>query len=283
MNPSDATPATPAPIRIGPLGYIALYLVFTALLARTLALESIRPRLPIYLAGELLFLGFYTVVFVFPRLPAWFIQLVFALQSVLALWLISLRPEFDFLILFYFLLSAQAALIFRGRLLWAWITVFVLLSAGSLIYFLGLARGLALSLTTIAADIVIPAYFIVLHENELARRRSQVLLAELQTTNQSLQVHLAQAADLSALEERNRLARALHDTTSQLIFSISLTARAAQLLLETHPDRLSEQLARLESQTGEALAQLRSLITRLRPPQNAVAATDPPSQDLNPG
>lgn len=283
MNPSDATPATPAPIRIGPLGYIALHLVFTALLARTLALESIRPRLPIYLAGELLFLGFYTVVFVFPRLPAWLIQLVFALQSVLALWLISLRPEFDFLILFYFLLSAQAALIFRGRLLWAWITVFVLLSAGSLIYFLGLARGLALSLTTIAADIVIPAYFIVLHENELARRRSQVLLAELQTTNQSLQVHLAQAADLSALEERNRLARALHDTTSQLIFSISLTARAAQLLLENHPDRLSEQLARLESQTGEALAQLRSLITRLRPPQNAVAATDPPSQDLNPG
>jgi signal transduction histidine kinase len=61
----------------------------------------------------------------------------------------------------------------------------------------------------------------------------------------------------------------LHDSVSQLVFSISLTARSAQLLLESDPERLPEQFDRLQALISEALAQLRSLITRLRPPEQA--------------
>jgi signal transduction histidine kinase len=260
----------PPPLpRLGIIGYIALYLVFAAVLARTLAIESIRPRLPTYLAAESLFLVLYTAVHALPHLPGWLLHPYFVLQSGLIIWLLSLHPDFDFLILLYLLLSAQVSLVFGGRMLWAWIGIFILLSGGSLIFYHGVARGLALSLTTIAGEFIVPAYFIVSRENELARRQSQALLRELQDTNQRLQLYASQVEDLAALQERNRLARELHDTVSQLIFSISLTARSAQVLLKSDPARLPEQLERLQGMTGDALTQLRSLISRLRPPENS--------------
>ena len=70
------------------------------------------------------------------------------------------------------------------------------------------------------------------------------------------------------MQERNRLARELHDTVSQLIFSINLTTRSAQLLLKQEPARVADQLNLLQKMTTNALTQLRSLITQLRPPQN---------------
>ena len=261
-------PSNPPPLQIGLTGYTVTYLVFAAVLARTLVVEGLRPLLSTYLAGELVFLAFFSAVLIASRLahlPAWLLHAAFGFQSALILWLISLYPKFDFVILLYLMLSILASLVFRGPLLWSWVSVFVLLSGGSLIYYLGVARGLALSLTTIAAEFVIPAYMTVHHENLLAQQHSQALIDELQQVNQRLQSYTSQVSEMAALQERNRLARTLHDTTSQVMFSISLTTRSAQMLLETDPERLPEQLKQLESLTADALAQLRSLITQLHP------------------
>lgn len=255
--------------RPGLLGLIALYLVFAAVAARTLSVEGIRPQLSLYLAAELVFMVLYTLAFVFNRLPAGLFHFYFAVQCALVCWLLGLYPEFDFLILLLLLLSAQVPLAFTGRTLWTWVGILAAISGGSLIYFLGLARGLSLSLTTIAGDLVVPAFILLNHENEIARRRSQALLGELQQANQRLQLYASQVEDLAAVQERNRLARQLHDSVTQLMFSISLTCRSAQALLEKDPARLPEQIERLQAMTGEALAQLRSLIARLRPPEKA--------------
>lgn len=268
MHPAAKTPTTQEPVKLGWTAYVALYLVFAAVLVRTPAMDGLRPQLPIFLVGELTFLILFSMVLWLPNLPGWLLHVHFAIQSALILWLISRYPEFDFLILLYLLLSAQASTKFVGRTRWVWVGVFVLFSGGSLIYFLGLTRGLALSLTTIAAELIVPAYIITYHENELARKQSQTLLSELQEANQQLQSYASQIEDLAVLQERNRLARQLHDTVSQQVFSISLTARSSQVLLARDPSRLPEQFERLQSLTAEALAQLRSLITSLRPPQD---------------
>ncbi len=265
MSQTQQMQVAPTKLRLGPIGYLALYLVFVAVLARTLAIESIRPRLPAFLAAEAIFLFLYTALLIIPRLPGWLLHLYFAGQSALIVWLLSLHPGFDFLILLFLLLAAQVSLVFRGRMLWIWIGMLVLLSCGPLIYYHGVARGLALSLTTIAGEFIVPSYFILNHENERARRQSQALIEELQETNRRLQAYANQVEDLAALQERNRLARELHDTVSQLIFSISLNARSAQVLINTNPERLPEQFERLQTMTSQALAQLRSLISRLRP------------------
>ena len=118
-----------------------------------------------------------------------------------------------------------------------------------------------------AGEIVIPAFLIVNHQAEIARTESQDLLDQLEQTHRQLDLYAGQVEELTAMQERNHLARELHETVSQLIFSISLTTRSAQLLLEKDPGRVPEQLNRLQELTAEALSQLRAFISQLRPVQ----------------
>jgi nitrate/nitrite-specific signal transduction histidine kinase len=75
-----------------------------------------------------------------------------------------------------------------------------------------------------------------------------------------------QSRDLAIVEERTRLARELHDSVTQSLFSIVLNAEAANTLLPTEPDRSSEAIQRLQEIAQDALAEMRSLIHELRPP-----------------
>jgi signal transduction histidine kinase len=72
--------------------------------------------------------------------------------------------------------------------------------------------------------------------------------------------------ELSVVAERNRLALDLHDSVSQKLFGLLLSAQAAELLLERDPDGAREQVAKLPGLAREALDELRSLIFELRPP-----------------
>ncbi|HKP52934.1 MAG TPA: PAS domain S-box protein [Chloroflexia bacterium] len=79
---------------------------------------------------------------------------------------------------------------------------------------------------------------------------------------------LAQAHDKTRLEERQRLARELHDSVTQALFSISLTARSAEVVLQregSHSKDTLEKLADLRQLTQGALAEMRALIFELRP------------------
>jgi signal transduction histidine kinase len=71
--------------------------------------------------------------------------------------------------------------------------------------------------------------------------------------------------ELSVVEERNRLARELHDSVTQKLFGIVLTAEAAGTLLDQEPGSARAQLGRLQELAGEAMEELRSLIFELRP------------------
>jgi signal transduction histidine kinase len=71
--------------------------------------------------------------------------------------------------------------------------------------------------------------------------------------------------ELTVVEERNRLARELHDAVAQKLFSLRLTAQAAAALAATDPDRTRAELAQVERLAAEALAELRAVIFELRP------------------
>jgi signal transduction histidine kinase len=74
------------------------------------------------------------------------------------------------------------------------------------------------------------------------------------------------AQEAAVLEERNRLARDLHDSVTQQLFSMMLTAQAARAHLEKNPQRTAAQLERLQETAVAALAEMRALIAQLRPP-----------------
>jgi signal transduction histidine kinase len=76
---------------------------------------------------------------------------------------------------------------------------------------------------------------------------------------------LERSRELSIVEERNRLARELHDAVSQKLFGLVLNAESAATLLDRDPPAAAEQIERLGELAQEALAELRGLIFELRP------------------
>ena len=76
-----------------------------------------------------------------------------------------------------------------------------------------------------------------------------------------------QAKLLIATEERNRLARELHNSVAQALFSISLYSDASRRALTTNRlEAVRENLDELAQLSREALADMRLLIFELRPP-----------------
>ena len=73
----------------------------------------------------------------------------------------------------------------------------------------------------------------------------------------------AQAA--AALEERQHLARELHDSVSQALYGITLGSDAARTLLDRDPARVAGPLEYVRSLAESGLAEMRALIFELRP------------------
>ena len=71
--------------------------------------------------------------------------------------------------------------------------------------------------------------------------------------------------ELSIVEERNRIARELHDAVTQKLFSLRLTADAASALLERDPSRAAAELATVRKLAAEATEELRAIVVGQRP------------------
>jgi signal transduction histidine kinase len=74
-----------------------------------------------------------------------------------------------------------------------------------------------------------------------------------------------QMREYAVVEERNRLARELHDSVTQSLFSVTLLSEAALNLLDRDPSKARERLERANELAQGALAEMRALIFQLRP------------------
>ena len=74
-----------------------------------------------------------------------------------------------------------------------------------------------------------------------------------------------QAQQVAAIEERQRLARDLHDAVSQSLFSATVTAEALPRLWERDPQRAFDQLGQVIQLNRAAMAEMRTLLLELRP------------------
>jgi signal transduction histidine kinase len=90
------------------------------------------------------------------------------------------------------------------------------------------------------------------------RDRNQHLVEELKEMQQKLQ-------ELAVVEERNRLARDLHDSVKQQVFAISMQLSAARANLY-EDDKAYPSVAQAEKLAQQAGAELTTLIHQLRPP-----------------
>lgn len=96
------------------------------------------------------------------------------------------------------------------------------------------------------------------------QRLVEVLAAHAGIAIATARLH-ADARQLATLQERNRLARELHDALSQTLFSLTYEAKAAALRLGPDSSAAAAALARLQERAEHALGELRELVFALRP------------------
>lgn len=77
---------------------------------------------------------------------------------------------------------------------------------------------------------------------------------------------LAKSAHRSAvIEERQRLARDLHDAVSQQLFALTMMSEAAVKQIDDNPDLAKEQMAEVAEMALKAQTEMRALLLHLRP------------------
>ena len=193
------------------------------------------------------------------------------MQTAIVVGLFLLPGDDDFFAALFAVLSMQALqrFGFRGA---AWLAVFALLMLLTFLADYPPAQAIALTLVYSAVNVFLGAYALATRRADEARNRNKALGRELETANAELRDYSERLEGLAVTRERNRLARELHDSVTQTIFSMTLASQSAAILLPGEPSKADAQLERLRQLAESALAEMRILISELRP--DALASGD---------
>jgi signal transduction histidine kinase len=184
----------------------------------------------------------------------------------MALVLLLFMGEFDSFALLFIAPCAFSVLYFPRQdcgLSWT-IGITILMEAALIVHFPA-DELLSYAIIYPAAILLVIGLVYLARQAEEAQVRSENLLADLEQANQKLQAYALQVEEMAVANERNRLARELHDSVTQTIFGLTLTAQAARILLERDPERAAGQLDHIQVLAKNALSEMRALIQQLHP------------------
>jgi signal transduction histidine kinase len=120
------------------------------------------------------------------------------------------------------------------------------------------------------AAVVFVAVFTQLTVSE---QKSRIELSE---ANKKLREYASKVEELATVQERNRLAREIHDGLGHYLTAINIQIKAAQAMIRQDVDQAATSLSNAQTLTQEALADVRRSITALR----ADPATNKPLSEM---
>jgi signal transduction histidine kinase len=214
----------------------------------------------------LFFVGLSVYVFLEERPILMHLYLLFQVAVALGISALSPTTVVNHISTLFFILSAQAMLflpLFPGVF---WLVVFTIVT------WLGgvLAFGVVDPVNIIA---IIGGYLFFgtfgagLRQANEARQHSQQLLTDLQEAHDQLRAYTSQAQQLAVAEERNRLAREMHDSLGHRLTVAVVQLEGAQRLIPTKPEQSATMIEAMRAQLKQALAELRQTVSALRSPQ----------------
>jgi len=247
------------------IAYVALYLAFAAAAARSIVELRSEPDFGLMVG----LLAFYLLLLVVePYLTArslLFLHVINALETAVALVLVIEVGELDFFSLLFIPPCTQSILNFPRRTALIWIGLINVLMIFALLISFPLSESIGFVIIYPTAIFLFTALSYLAKQAGEAQARSEALLADLQVANRKLRDYAAQVEELAAASERNRLARELHDSVTQIIFGLTLSAQAARILIDRDPARAAAELDHLQVLAQNALAEMRALIQELHP------------------
>jgi signal transduction histidine kinase len=119
----------------------------------------------------------------------------------------------------------------------------------------GLREGLGLLVTALFAAVVTKLLV-----------REQQARAELAEAHERLREYAVQAEKLAAVQERNRVARDIHDGLGHALTVVQMQIKAARAVLAGDPAKADTVLAKAQDQSEEALREVRRSVGALREP-----------------
>lgn len=210
----------------------------------------------------LLFLG---GAILFPRFPK-LSSFVILLETGLVV-LLLLLIQADYFAILFAILGMQVMQHFPARLGAAFIGLSAVLTFLALLQPYGALQAVALAVAFSAVSVFAGAFIQASRRARALQEKNRILVGELQEANRQLEASTRRMQELAAARERQHLARELHDSITQTIFSMNLTTQSTRLLLEREPPKVAAQLERLTQLTHSALAEMQVLISRLAPEQ----------------
>ena len=245
--------------------YLTAGFLFGAVLLRSLLVYRNDPELwPVLGLLAVWLVLFASEAAISPRWPRYF-PIYLALQTGLVVVLLARPGRRDYFAVLFAVLGMQAMQRLNPKTGALWIGLFTPLTALLLLKPYGAFQAIALAVIFAALNIFVASYALATRRAQAARAQNQALALELQEANRQLQAYSQQLEQLAVTRERHRLARELHDSVTQTIFSMTLTTQSALLLLDRDPNQASAQLDRLNQLSQSALAEMRVLISELRP------------------
>lgn len=198
--------------------------------------------------------------------PDWKKHLYLSIQSIFIALMFTLGQSWSVFPILFFVLASQAMLILPQKWGLTWIGIITLISGVAFVAINGWRGGLLILLPYTGGYIFFAAFASALARAEEAQQRSEDLLAELQIANQQLKQYADQVEELAVAEERNRLAREMHDTIGHRLTVSAVQLEGAHKLISKDPTRAETMVGVVREQVKDALYELRSTVATLREP-----------------
>lgn len=247
----------------------AAYLTWLGILVATLPdLVGSPNRTPILVLFALFFVGLSLFAFLEER--PFLVHIYMLCQASIAYAISALSPvgAVSNISTFFFILSAQAMLFLPLLPGLGWILVLIVLTwLGGVLTF-GAMHAEAF-VAMLGGYLFFGTFGAGLRQANEARQRSQQLLVALQMAHDQLRAFTTQAQQLAVSEERNRLAREMHDALGHRLTVAVVQLEGAQRLIPTEPERSASMIEAMRAQLKQALAELRQTVSALRSPENA--------------
>jgi signal transduction histidine kinase len=97
-----------------------------------------------------------------------------------------------------------------------------------------------------------------------AREKAEALASQLEQANRQLAEYAFQAEELAATQERNRLAREIHDNLGHYLTIVNVQIEAARLTLDSDPARVVDALTKAQDLAKKGLTSVRESVSALR-------------------
>lgn len=204
------------------------------------------------------------------RLRKWSRVVVYVIvQSFLAFVVVYLGANIGLLMGLYIGLIGEIIGLMREKLRWMVAAVVVLLALSFLNYILlvGWRAWYWWLLPMLPMTLFVAVYVTLYSRQAEARLRAQSLLQDLEAANRQLSEYAARVEDLTIANERQRMARELHDTLSQGLAGLILQLEAVDAhLAGNRPERARGILQQSMQKARGTLADARQAIDDLRQP-----------------